>query len=322
MLIVLGALLLISSMMLILALKPFKLKGTYTPKPAVSYQEAVDRIEAIRARESELQDLCAECSTILMTHGEKSETVIIFLHGFTSCPDQFRKLGEEYFGKGYNVYIPRQPRHGLTDRSGKPLKDLTAEELAYFGTGTADIAQGLGKRVIIVGLSGGGSLTTWLAQERKDVDLAVPISPFLGVGFIPQQLTRLVTNLFLLLPDTFQWWDPVNKINNPNSAPYSYRGYWLHALFENLRLGLAAETDARKVKPGAGAILVITNANDGSVNNDMVKAFERIWQETAEDYVRTYQFPKNLELPHDLITFHRPGGNPGIVYNKLLELIR
>lgn len=54
----------------------------------------------------------------------------------------------------------------------------------------------------------------------------------------------------------------------------------------------------------------------------MVRAFERIWQKTAEVYVRTYQFPKDLELPHDLITFNRPGGNPGIVYNKLLELIQ
>ena len=322
MLIIPGVLLLISSMLLILGLKPFKLQRNYTPDPAGSYQEAVERIGAIQARESELEDLCVECGTIMMTHGEKTETVIVFFHGFTSCPDQFRKLGEAYFEREFNVYIPRQPRHGLTDRSGNPLKGLTAEELACFGTGTVDIAQGLGERVILVGLSGGGSLTTWLAQEREDVELAVPISPFLGVGFIPWQITRLVANLVLLMPDIFQWWDPVNKMDNPNSALYSYRGYWMHALFENLRLGFAAETAARKAKPAAGAILLITNANDGSVSNDMVKAFERIWKKQVEDSLRTYQFPKDLELPHDLITYDRADGNPEIVYTKLLELIQ
>ncbi|MBK5109605.1 MAG: hypothetical protein JJE12_15835, partial [Anaerolineales bacterium] len=138
----------------------------------------------------------------------------------------------------------------------------------------------------------------------------------------PWQITRLVTNLILLLPDIFQWWDPVNKMDNPNSALYSYRGYWMHALFENLRLGFAAETAARKAKPAAGAILLITNANDGSVSNDMVKAFERIWKVQVEDSLRIYQFPKDLELPHDLITYDRSDGNPEIVYTKLLELIQ
>lgn len=96
----------------------------------------------------------------------------------------------------------------------------------------------------------------------------------------------------------------------------------MHALFENLRLGFVAETVARRAKPAAGAILVITNANDGSVSNDMVKAFERIWKKRVEDSLRTYQFPKDLELPHDLITYDRSDGNPEIVYTKLLELIQ
>jgi carboxylesterase len=121
----------------------------------------------------------------LITHGEKMENVILFLHGFTSCPDQFGQLGQEYFKKGYNVYIPRTPRHGIKDRLGTPLKGLTAEELAEFASQSADIVQGLGDRVIVVGLSGGGSMTTWLSQERSDVDLAVPIAPFLGIGFVP-----------------------------------------------------------------------------------------------------------------------------------------
>ena len=173
----------------------------------------------------------------------------------------------------------------------------------------------------MVGLSGGGAVATWLSQERSDIDLAVPIAPFLGIGFIPRPLTRPVTNLILLIPDFHQWWDPVHQLSNPLSAPYSYRGYYMHSLFENLRLGFAAEEDAKKVKPAAGGILVVTNANDESVNNEVVAEFEQLWLEHGEQFLQTYQFEKDLDIPHDMITVTRPNNRVDIVYPKLLELI-
>ena len=318
---ILGVLVVLIILLGILALKPFSLQETYTPNPAENYEEALERIEALQVAEAEIPDLSPECGSILLTHHEKVENVIVFLHGFTSCPDQFASLGEEYFNQGYNVFIPRQPHHGLQEYDGAPLKSLTAEELAAFGTEVADIAQGLGDRVVVVGLSGGGSVATWLSQERSDIDLAVPIAPFLGIGFIPRPLTRPLTNLILLVPDFHQWWDPVHKLSNPLSAPYSYRGYYMHSLFENLRLGFAAEEDAKKVKPAAGGILVITNANDESVNNEVVAEFEQLWLEHGEQFLQTYQFEKELGIPHDMITVNRPDSHVEIVYPKLLELI-
>lgn len=318
----LGVLVILLLLLGLLSLRPFSLKGTFTPDPVGSYQEALARIESIQAAEAEIPNLSPECGTTLFTHNKAVDNVIIFLHGFTSCPDQFVMLGERYFEQGYNVYIPRQPRHGLQELKGTPLKGLTAEELAAFGTQTADIAQGLGERVVVVGLSGGGSIATWLSQERPDIDLAVPIAPFLGVGFIPRPLNRPVTNLILMIPDIYQWWDPVHQLSNPFAASYSYRGYYFHALFENLRLGFAAEQDARRVKPAAGSILVITNANDISVNNGVIAEFEQVWREHGEEFLQTYQFPKEQDIPHDLITYTRPGGHPDVVYPVLLKLIR
>jgi carboxylesterase len=318
----LGILSTIVIVLLILALKPFSLRESFTPNPAESYEEAVARVQDIQAAEAEIPDLSPECGSILMTHQEKVANAIVFLHGFTSCPDQFATLGQEYFEQGYNVFIPRQPRHGLQEYDGAPLKGLTAEALASFGTEIADIAQGLGERVVVVGLSGGGAVSTWLAQERADIDLAVPIAPFLGIGFIPRPLTRPLTNLILLIPDFHQWWDPVHKLSNPLSAPYSYRGYYMHSLFENLRLGFAAEEDAKRVKPAVGGILVITNANDESVNNEIVAEYEQLWLDHGEQFVRTYRFEKELGIPHDMITVDRPDNHIELVYPKLLELIQ
>ncbi len=309
-------------LLIILGMKPFKLNMEISSNPAGSYEESVARIEKIRAAEAELSDLNQVCGSKLLTHGEKVGNTIVFLHGFTSCPDQFAQLGQEYYERGYNVYIPRTPRHGIKDRLGNPLKGLSAEELAKFAALSADIAQGLGERVIVAGLSGGGSMATWLSQERADVDLAVPIAPFLGVGFIPRILNRPLTNLLLLVPDFFQWWDPINKENNPNSMPYSYTRYPTHSLLENMRLGFAVEEVAKRAKPAAGAILVITNANDSSVNNEVIAQFEGMWLEYGEQFLQTFQFAEELGLPHDLITADRPDGNIELVYPKLHELIR
>jgi carboxylesterase len=319
---ILAIIALIIVILIVLGMKPFKLDSEIGSNPASGYEEAAARINQIQAAEAELAELNPVCATLLLTQGDKVDNVIVFLHGFTSCPAQFAQLGAEYFEKGYNVYIPRLPRHGTKDRQGNPLKGLTAEELAEFATRSVDIAQGLGARVIVAGLSGGGSMTTWLSQERSDVDLAVPIAPFLGVGFIPRILNRPLTNLLLLAPDIFQWWDPKNKENNPNSTPYSYTRYPTHSLLENMRLGFAAEADAKRVRPAAAAILVITNANDGSVNNEIIADFEEMWLVHGEQFLQTFQFPKEFGLPHDLISPERADGNIEVVYSKLHELIR
>jgi esterase/lipase len=294
---------------IILSMRPFKLKSEIRSHPAGTFEEAIGRVKEIQKAEGKMTDLNPSCGTKLLTHGAKVDRAIVFLHGFTSCPAQFAQLGQEYFEIGYNVYLPL------------PIRGLSAEELAEFANQCVDLAQGFGERVIVVGLSGGGSMATWLSQQRKDIDLAVPISPFLGVGFIPRKLNRTLTHLILLLPDFFLWWDPVHKEKNPNSAPYSYTRYPLHALFENLRLGYVAEAEARRVKPAAGSILTITNANDESINNEVVAEFEKIWRDYDEGFLRTFQFSKDLQLPHDLITVGRPNAKVEVVYPKLHELI-
>lgn len=307
--------------LILLSTRPFKLGREIHTNPVGSYDGALARIKEIHAAESELDDLNSMCGTVFLTHGGRVDNVIVFLHGFTSCPDQFRQLGGEYFQLGYNVFIPRLPRHGIEDRLGNPLKGLTAEELAEFASRAVDIAQGLGDRVIIAGLSGGGSMTAWLSQVRNDVDLAVPIAPFLGIDFIPRFFNRPLTNLVLLLPDFFQWWDPINKENNPRSMPYSYTRYPTHALFENLRLGYIAQASARRKKPAAGSILVISNANDTSVSNAVIADFVKMWRNYGDGFARDFQFDKELEIPHDLITVGRPDSKTELVYPKLHELI-
>jgi len=308
-------------LLVVVSFLPFKVEDTSVSSPAASHEEAVTRVEAIRAAEEASGEINPVCLTNLMTHGEKTEKVIIFFHGFTSCPEQFRELGEQFFAEGYNVYIPRMPHHGNADRMSEALLETSAEELAAFTTESVDIAQGLGKEITVAGLSGGGTLATWIAQEHEDVDQIVMVSPFLGVGFIPAIINRPLTQIVDNIPNIWMWWDPKTKEDNPFSQSYQYPRYPLHALAEYMRLGFAAQRDARDNKPGVNRIVIITNANDESVNNTIIAQFVETWREHGEDYMDTFEFEKNLNLPHDLITPTREDGNPAFVYPILIDHI-
>ena len=77
----------LAALLLLLAwlwLRPFKVDAEVASRPASSYAEAVARIETIREAEDARGDLDPVCHTTLMTHGDRTERVVVLLHGFTS----------------------------------------------------------------------------------------------------------------------------------------------------------------------------------------------------------------------------------------------
>jgi pimeloyl-ACP methyl ester carboxylesterase len=306
--------------LIILAFIPVQIRTSPAPDQVQSYDQALGRVEVVQSQERANLEINPTCYTRLLTHEQKTDRVIVFLHGFTSCPEQFAQLGNEFFRRGYNVYIPRLPGHGYNDRLGEALKGVTPEQMAAFAMSSVDIAQGLGDHVTVSGLSGGGALTAWLAQERQDIDLAVPMAPFLGVGFVPTPQNQPFANMLYHLPDFFQWWDPVHKEGNPLAAPYAYVRYPLHALDDFLVLGFSTRRAAQDAPPAAGKILLITNAADLSVNNHLNERIVSIWQEHPGMQVDAYEFTKEMDLPHDLITPTRRGNRVDLIYPILLDL--
>lgn len=319
MLLLLGALLLVLALLQFL---PISVDDAVASDPASNYEEALARVEAVQAQEGASGIVNPVCESILLSHGERTEEAIIFYHGFTSCPEQYRELGQQFFADGYNVFIPRLPHHGRANRDRDALLATSAEELAAFTAQTVDIGRGLGRNVIVSGLSGGGTLAAYVAQHNEDVEEVVIVAPFLGIGFIPAPLNRIVARVIDNIPNIDMWWDPERKENNPNTAAYAYPGYPLHALAEYLRLGFATQDAARSAKPAADSIYVISNAHDRSVNNAVTNRLVSAWQAHGEEALRTYEFPAELRLPHDLITPTREDGNPALVYPVIVDSIR
>jgi len=141
------------------------------PDPAADYAASAGRIRAVI--DSEQGEVCDVCGTIFLTHGHKTGKAVVLIHGLTSSPRQFKEIGEDLYADGYNVLIARMPYHGLKSHTVAELGNLHATDLTEFADQTVDMAAGLGDELTVAGLSGGGTITGWIAQNRSDVDKAV-----------------------------------------------------------------------------------------------------------------------------------------------------
>jgi len=308
------------SIFLFILIKPINISGlSSNSNPVSDFGESLLRIEEICQEEDARGDLSKAGRSILLHYDRKVENVIVFLHGFTSAPIQFLELGEKFYQRGFNIFIPRQPCHGFDDTSTLALQNYNAQVMVDFTSQVIDIAHGLGDRVTIIGLSGGGTLAAWAGQNRGDVYQAGSIAPMLGAGFIPAPLTKILTKLLLRLPDFYMWWDPGLKADNPLTEDYQYPGYPIHALGEVLRLAYAVEAGALRSAASAGKVTMVSNANDISVSNPKIDQLVSIWRSKGDNLTH-YQFPKDLGLAHDFITPTRDGFRADIVYPTLLDL--
>lgn len=147
-------------------------RGAAHPVP---FAEARARVAEAVTRDEADPAVTVRCRTRALVHPGRAAKAVLMLHGYTDCPAQFEELAELYYDKGYNVLVPRAPRHGVTDP--KAHAGLHADELIAYASGSLDLAVGLGEEVGVIGISGGAVLATWLAQNRPVAHL-LALSPF------------------------------------------------------------------------------------------------------------------------------------------------
>lgn len=98
----------------------------------------------------------------------------LVLHGFTGNPGSVRILADAFAEAGWSVEMPRLPGHGTTieDMMTTSFDDWSAEaEAAY-----QRLAQSCDK-VVVAGLSMGGSLALWLGTRHQEIAGIVAINP-------------------------------------------------------------------------------------------------------------------------------------------------
>jgi carboxylesterase len=99
---------------------------------------------------------------------------VLVLHGFTGNPQSMRSLAEALASTGFTVDLPLLPGHGTS------VEDLVPSRWEDWSAAAEASYQGLAGRcdkVVVAGLSMGGTLTCWLAARHREIAGIVLVNP-------------------------------------------------------------------------------------------------------------------------------------------------
>lgn len=281
------------------------------PNPAPNFDRAVARARAQIEADSGIA--APGGAPILLVHAARTPRSVVLLHGFTDSPRQFATLADSLFAQGDNVFVPRLPHHAERGKDVGELARLTAAELCRAADEAVDIAVGLGDSVVVLGLSVGGTLAVWAAEQRPEVRRAVVVAPPFEVARVPSMLERPLVNLGSHVPN-------ISRRSAPDSErPDRDPGFATHGLAQVLRLGMAVRRDADHHLPARAEVLFLVNANDRTVKTAPVLDLAHVWNRRGVP-VSVYEIPASLGLPHNVVDPMQQPGNAAVIYPTLTAL--
>jgi alpha-beta hydrolase superfamily lysophospholipase len=198
-------------------------------------------IEQTKLLENNLPLKNEACRSLFFLHPQPTAKVCLFFHGFTAAPYQFQPLAEVLFKSGYNVLIPLLPGHGIAghwnSRNPPPLP-TQVQPYQDFAHNWLKTSQDFGEKVIIGGLSGGGTLAAWLALEyAKEIHKALLFSPYLSTS------DSLLDFFIQILPIYLNWG------KKEDSGNLGYKGFKMPGLevFADLGQDILKQAQNRKL---------------------------------------------------------------------------
>jgi pimeloyl-ACP methyl ester carboxylesterase len=287
-----------------------------TAQPTGAYAEALARFAQVRERDTTA--VHPACRSSLLAHGGPTESVVLLLHGLTNCPLQFSAFAAQLHAAGHTVLIPRLPRNGLADRRTAALGGLRAVEMAAFGDEMLDIATGLGRRVTVFGLSAGGLIAAWIAQHRPEAARVIIGAPFLGISSYALPYQALIRNALVRMPNLMLDDSPTEAARKPE---HNYIRKASRCLGELMLLGESVLRDARRHPPAVREIVLVNNAADTVINQQLVALLTRRWRSHSQATIAEYTFQAADQLGHDIIDPQQPTAQPDLVYPIIQRLI-
>ncbi len=107
---------------------------------------------------------------------QKTEYCLVYLHGFSASEKEGAPIHTEFAKRyGFNLYLARLYGHGLN--TNEALLDLTPENYMESAKQAIAIGEQLGKKVIVMSTSTGGTQALYLASEHPEIAALILYSP-------------------------------------------------------------------------------------------------------------------------------------------------
>jgi pimeloyl-ACP methyl ester carboxylesterase len=112
---------------------------------------------------------------------EQTEYAVVYLHGFSASQEEGDPVHYEFAQKfGANLYLSRLYAHGID--TTEPLLSFSAEGLWNSAKEAFAIGKKLGKKVILMSTSTGGTLALKLAAEFPEIAGLILLSPNIEIN--------------------------------------------------------------------------------------------------------------------------------------------
>jgi len=148
-----------------------------------------------------------------------TEYVVVYLHGFSASQEEGDPVHIDFAKKiGANLYLSRLDAHGID--TTHPLGSFTAEGLWNSAKQAYAIGKKLGKKVILMSTSTGGTVALKLCAEYPDIFASILLSPNIAINDSKawmlnnpwgKQIAEAIVGKFRVIPDTTaafkQYWN-------------------------------------------------------------------------------------------------------------------
>ncbi|MFN8671240.1 MAG: alpha/beta fold hydrolase [Candidatus Sericytochromatia bacterium] len=181
-------------------------KENLTPNTLKIWEEHLKQVE-------KLGELQSECEPFYKLAEGKTLGNVLFFHGYTACPQQFKDISEILAKKGYNVFVPLLPGHGkvsnlvnneiIDDDSLLPeVKDIAIYD--NFAKNMGALLKDENGEKIIGGLSVGGVIAAKaLIYNQSYYDRAVLMTPFFSAA---GDISPFIPFIGAIIPNTRMSW--------------------------------------------------------------------------------------------------------------------
>ena len=243
------------------------------------------------------KDIIAGCEPWSADGGPQGALVV---HGFTGNPQGLRGLAAAFAGAGFAVDLPLLPGHGTS------VDDLVATRWDDWAA-AADAAYrslaGRVDKVVVAGLSMGGTLTLWLAERYPEIAGVVLVNPLADVpAEMVGPLQEMVDGGIDRIPAIG------NDVADPAAREKAYDATPLEPLISLAAGAAQVRADLAKV---ACPALILTSPQDHVVeprNSDLIAAgvtgpVERVTLERSY-HVATLDYDKGL-IEEQAVAFAR-----------------